>query len=107
MQEHTDTQPKEPKNKPQRINVEINGHTISLTINDLWSEEVARSAAKNINNEINKLKKQYFASDMEYTIMAALAIAIENNNNKQKILNHSNNDTIINLNNKINDFFEK
>jgi len=90
-----------------KIRVEINGHTIAMTINDQRSEEVARIAAKNINNEIIKLKKQFQASDIEYTIMAALTIAMENNINKQKYLNNPNNDKIINLNNKINDFFEK
>lgn len=92
-------------NNPQRIKVEINGYTIYLTINDQCSEEVIRGAARNLHDEINKLKKQYLLSEMEYTIMAALVVANENSINKQKILSNSNN--LINLNNKINDFFAK
>ena len=73
-----------------KIRVEINGHTIAMTINDQWSEEVARIAAKNINVEIEKLKKQFDATEVEYTIMAALSIAMENHINKQKINNNHN-----------------
>ena len=90
-----------------KIRVEINGHTIAMTINDQWSEEVARIAAKNINREIDKLKKQFDASEIEYTIMAALSIAMENHINIQKLNNNINKNQINNINNKINEFFEK
>lgn len=67
-----------------RIRIEIAEKPFSLTIKRN-EEEVVRRAAKRIKDEIGILRRKHDATLIEYLSMAALLIAIENENDKERL----------------------